>query len=146
MTPQERAERVAERMWARDRATAHLGATLDGVGPGTATLSFEVAPHHLNAHEICHGGYIFTLADTAFAYACNSHNRNVVAQQNQVTFLSPGKPGERLTAVAEETVRAGRSGTYDVTVRGGDGRVVALMRGLSREIGGTHFEEPEEGA
>ena len=141
MTPQERAERSADAMWANDRASKWLGMTLDAVGPGTATMSFEVQPHHLNGHDICHGGYIFTLADSAFAFACNSYNANAVAQQNSITYLSPGRAGERLTAIAVEATRAGRSGVYDVTVTGGDGRNVALFRGLSRIINGQHFEE-----
>ncbi|MDI3337580.1 hydroxyphenylacetyl-CoA thioesterase PaaI [Defluviimonas aestuarii] len=141
MTPQERAEKSAAAMWAGDAASKHLGMRLDAVGPGRAVLSFTVGPEHLNGHGICHGGYIFTLADSAFAFACNSHNRLVVAQQNSITYLSPGREGERLTAEAVEVSLTGRSGIYDVTVTGGDGRRVALFRGLSRQIDGTHFEE-----
>lgn len=126
-----------------DRASPWLGIKLDNVGPGTCQMSLEVADHHLNGHDICHGGYIFTLADSAFAFACNSYNRNAVAQQNQITYLSPGRGGETLVATAKEVSRTGRSGIYDVTVTGGDGRIVALFRGLSREIGGSHFEEPQ---
>lgn len=142
MTPQERAERSAAAMWSTDAASQWLGMTLDAVGPGTATTSLLVQDHHLNGHRICHGGYIFTLADTAFAFACNSYNTRAVAQQNSITYLAPGQPGERLTAVARETGVAGRSGIYDVTVTGEDGRQVALFRGLSRNIQGNNFEEP----
>ncbi len=141
MTPQDRAEKSAACMWENDAASKWLGMTLDAVGPGTATLSFTVQDHHLNGHAICHGGYIFTLADSAFAFACNSYNQITVAQENQITFLSPGKGGERLTATALETAKTGRSGVYDVTVTGEDGRKVALLRGLSRTIQGQHFEE-----
>ncbi|MGB3316954.1 MAG: hydroxyphenylacetyl-CoA thioesterase PaaI [Albidovulum sp.] len=141
MTPQERAERSAAAMWAGDAASKHLGIVLDAVGPGRAVLSFTVRPEHLNGHGICHGGYIFTLADSAFAFACNSHNRLVVAQQNSITYLSPGREGERLRAEAVEVSLTGRSGIYDVTVTGGDGRKLALFRGLSRQIEGQHFEE-----
>lgn len=141
MTPQLRAERSAEAMWANDRASKWLGMSLDAIGPGTATMSFVVQDHHLNGHSICHGGYIFTLADSAFAFACNSYNENAVAQQNQITYLSPGRAGERLTATASETSKAGRSGIYDITVTGEDGRKVAVFRGLSRTINGHHFEE-----
>jgi len=141
MTPQERAERSAAAMWAHDSASKWLGMTMDAVGPGTCTMSFEVEDHHLNGHYICHGGYIFTLADSAFAFACNSHNRFAVAQQNQITFLAPGRKGERLVAVAREVSLSGRSGVYDVEVTGADGRQVALFRGLSRIIKGQHFEE-----
>ena len=141
MTPQLRAERSAEAMWANDRASKWLGMSLDAIGPGTATRSFTVQDHHLNGHSICHGGYIFTLADSAFAFACNSYNENTVAQQNQITYLSPGRAGERLTATATETSKTGRSGIYDITVTGEDGRKVAVFRGLSRTIKGHHFEE-----
>lgn len=141
MTPQERAERSAEAMWSTDAASKWLGLTLDAVGPGTCTMSFQVENHHLNGHFICHGGFTFTLADSAFAFACNSYNQIAVAQENTITFLSPGQPGERLIAHAIESARTGRSGVYDVTVTGGDGRKVALFRGLSRTIKGQHFEE-----
>ena len=141
MTPQERAEKCAAMMWARDQASQWLGMTLDAVEPGGATLSFTVAKHHLNGHGICHGGFIFTLADSAFAFACNSYNQVTVAQENQITYLSPGQAGETLIAKATEVARTGRSGVYDVTVTGADGRKVALFRGLSRTIKGQHFEE-----
>ena len=141
MTPQDRAERSAAVMWDKDAASKWLGMTLDAVGPGTARVSFHIQDHHLNGHAICHGGYIFTLADSAFAFACNSYNQITVAQENQITFLSPGKGGERLTAIARETARTGRSGVYDVTVTSEDGRKVAVFRGLSRTLSGQHFEE-----
>ena len=146
MTPQERAERAARAMWQADRASREMGMRIDAIGPGHAVLSMPVQDHHLNGHAICHGGYIFSLADSAFAFACNSYNPVTVAQQNQITFLSPGKPGERLTAACEESALQGRSGVYDVTVTGEDGRVIALMRGLSRTIKGLNFaEDPAEG-
>jgi acyl-CoA thioesterase len=141
MTPQQRAERSAEAMWAKDAASQWLGMRLDAVGPGSATTSMEILPHHLNGHGICHGGYIFTLADSAFAFACNSYNALTVAQENSITFLAPARPGERLIAVASETARSGRSGVYDVTVTGDEGRKVAVFRGLSRTVAGQHFEE-----
>lgn len=141
MTPQQRAEKSAAAMWANDRASKWLGMSLDAIAPGCATMSFVVQDHHLNGHSICHGGFIFTLADSAFAFACNSYNENTVAQQNQITYLSPGRVGERLTARAVETSKTGRSGVYDITVTGADGRKVAIFRGLSRTIKGQHFEE-----
>ena len=143
MTPQERAERSAQAMWAGDDASKWLGMSLDKIGPGTATMSFTVQAHHLNGHKICHGGYIFTLADSAFAFACNSYNQAAVAQENSIVYLSPGQSGERLTARAAETARTGRSGVYDVTVTGEDGRKVAVFRGLSRTTGGENFEETQ---
>lgn len=141
MTPQTRAEKSAAAMWTNDAASKWLGMSLDKVGPGTAVMSFEVGPQHLNGHAICHGGYIFTLADSAFAFACNSYNKLVVAQQNTITYLSPAVEGERLTATAREVNLTGRSGLYDVCVTAPDGRVVAEFRGGSRQIKGQHFEE-----
>jgi acyl-CoA thioesterase len=141
MSPQARAERSTEVMLSRDAATRGLGMVIDHIAPGEATLSMQVRPDMLNGHLICHGGFIFTLADSAFAFACNTYNQLTVAQQNQITYLAPGKSDERLTAAATETSRTGRSGIYDVTVTGEDGRRVALFRGLSRTIKGQHFEE-----
>ena len=138
---QEIAAASAAALYERDTAARSLGIRVDEIAPGAASLSMSVADNMVNGHGICHGGYIFTLADTAFAYACNSYNRLVVAQHNTISYLSPGKPGEMLTAVAAEASRAGRSGIYDVTVTGEDGRKVALFRGASRQIDGQHFEE-----
>ena len=143
MTPQERAEKSAEVMYRNDSASRGLGIQLDHVEPGRAIMSMLVRPDMVNGHHIAHGGFIFALADSAFAFACNTYNQVTVAQQNQITFASPGREKEWLTAEAVETHRAGRSGTYDVTVRGEDGRVVALMRGLSRTLGGSTFEEED---
>ena len=139
--PLERGGRPAQWMWAKEQSTQWLGAELQEIGPVWAELAMTVAPHHLNGHGICHGGFIFTLADSAFAFACNSYNQITVAQENQITFLTPGKPGERLTEACTEQARTGRSGVYDVVVTGEDGRKVALMRGLSRTVKGVHFEE-----
>lgn len=128
-------------MWARDDASKWLGASLDAVGPGTATLSMTVEKHHTNGHDICHGGFIFTLADSAFAFACNSYNQLVVAQHNVITFVAPGQLGDRLTATAREVARSGRSGLYDVTVKNQSGRLIAEFRGASRTVEGRHFDE-----
>ena len=141
MTPAERARRSAKAMWDADAASKWVGMALDSVAPGCAVLSMQVQPHHLNGHGICHGGFVFTLADSAFAFACNSYNSVAVAQENQITFLSPVRGGERLTARAVEVALSGRSGVYDVTVTGDDGRTVALLRGLSRTVQGRHFDE-----
>lgn len=141
MTPQERAEKSAAALWKGDDATRWLGGEIKEIAPGRAVLTMTVEDHHLNGHKICHGGFIFTLADTAFAFACNSYNKLVVAQENTITYLSPGRAGEVLTATAIEVSLTGRSGVYDVTVTGEDGRKVALFRGLSRQISGQHFEE-----
>ena len=141
MTPKEVAQKCARLMMARDAASQGIGARIDDVGPGWAQLSMVVRPDMINGHGICHGGFIFTLADSAFAFACNSYNRVTVAQQNQITYVMPGRPGEVLVAYAQEISLSGRSGVYDVMVKGGDGRLVATFRGLSRTIAGHHFEE-----
>ena len=141
MTAEEIARRSADAMWARDDASKWLGMSLDAIGPGTATTSFAVEKHHTNGHDICHGGYIFTLADSAFAFACNSHNRIAVAQHNTITFVAPGKLGDRLTATAREIAIYGRSGICDVRVTNQDGMLIAEFRGASRTIEGKHFDE-----
>jgi len=141
MTPQDRAERCAQIMWASDAASQWLGLSLGHVGPGTAKMTLVVQSQHLNGHGICHGGVIFALADSAFAFACNSHNQVTVAQENSITFLEPARLGDVLTAIVRETAKTGRSGVYDVTVTGADERKIAVFRGLSRSIKGQHFEE-----
>ncbi len=141
ISAQERAERSADAMWANDKAFKWMGVTFDHVGPGTATLSMTVEDWHTNGHNMCHGGIIFTLADSAFAFACNSYNQMVVAQHNNISFIAPGEVGDKLTATANEISRQGRSGVYDVTVARHDGTVVAEFRGCSRTIKGVHFEE-----
>ena len=140
MTPKTRAKKCADIMFANDTASAELGMVIQTIAPGQAVLSMRVRADMLNGHGICHGGFIFTLADSAFAFACNSYNQLTVAQQNQITYVTSGKLGEMLSAAAAKT---GRSGIYDVIITGGDGRTVALFRGLSRSIKGQHF--PEEG-
>lgn len=141
MTPKARAQKCAEIMFANDAASAGLGMVIHSVAPGQAVLRMQVRPEMLNGHRMCHGGFIFTLADSAFAFACNSYNQLTVAQQNQISYVTPGKLGETLTASAIEVSKSGRSGVYDVTVTGDDGRTVALFRGLSRIIKGQHFSE-----
>lgn len=141
LTPEEIARRSADAMWARDDASKWLGMSLDEVGPGTAVTSFTVEKHHTNGHDICHGGYIFTLADSAFAFACNSHNRIAVAQHNTITFVAPGRLGDRLKAEAREIAVYGRSGICDVRVTDQTGRLIAEFRGASRTIEGKHFED-----
>ncbi len=142
ITPQERARRSADAMWAQDRASQWLGLQLVAVGPGTAELRLTVADHHANGHGICHGGVIYSLADSAFAFACNSHNQGAVAQHNTITYLTPAKAGETLVATATEISLEGRTGVTDVRVTAAaDGRVIAQFRGCSRTIGMRHFEE-----
>jgi acyl-CoA thioesterase len=141
ITPQQRAEKCAAIMLQNDRASRHLGIELVNIAPGSATMHMTVTNNHLNGHNICHGGFIFTLADSTFAFACNSYNMSTVAQQNSISFLAPGLPDETLLATATETSKIGRNGIYDVTVTGKDGRVVAEFRGCSRTIKGQHFDE-----
>jgi acyl-CoA thioesterase len=142
ISDQQRAERSSEAMLRDDHTTKGFGMKIEAVGPGVATISMVVRKDHLNGHGTCHGGAIFTLADSAFAFACNSHNKITVAQHCSVTFLAPGREGDRLTATAREVTLAGRSGVYDVTVTREDKTVIAEFRGLSRTVSGTHFEEP----
>lgn len=143
-TPGDIAKRSAAVMWENDHAAKALGVTLDHVGPGTATTSMLLEDSHMNGKGMCHGGVIFTLADVAFAYACNSYNHVAVAQFNTITFIAPGKPGERLTASARETMNNGRQGIYDITVTSDSGHVVAEFRGNSRVIKGRHYDESED--
>lgn len=134
--PQALAEAVAAAMWSRDRAAQALGMCIDSVGPGHATLRMPVRGDMVNGHHICHGGLIFALADTAFAYACNAYNRNTVASGCNIDFVAPGKEGDTLQAEAVERSLSGRTGVYDVTVRDSAGRTVALFRGKSYRIAG----------
>lgn len=141
MTPQKRAELSADAMWADDHASKWFGMEITEVGEGIATLALSVEKHHCNGHAICHGGVIFSLADSAFAFACNSRNQVTVAQHNTINFIAPGHLGDRLIATAREVSLTGRSGIYDVTVKNQDGRVIAEFRGMSRAIRGQLFEE-----
>ena len=127
-------------MWADDRASQALGMEIVDVGPGRATLRMTVRADMVNGHDIGHGGMTFTLADSAFAFACNSHNRRTVAASAEVRFRAPTHGGDELVATAVERTREGRDGVYDVTVTR-DGTVVAEFTGRSKEIGGTFFEE-----
>lgn len=136
LDPQALAEKVAAAMWSRDRATNALAMQILGVKPGYAVVSMPVRTDMLNGHHICHGGYIFTLADSAFAYACNSYNQNTVASACHIDFLAPAKEGDILEAEAVERSLSGRTGVYDVTVRVRDGKTIALFRGKSYRISG----------
>ena len=104
-------------------------------------MSLTIEPHHANGHGICHGGVTFSLADSAFAFACNSRNRSTVAQHNMISYIAPGRIGDRLSARAEEVTLNGRSGIYDVRITNQDGQLIAEMRGISRAIKGQHFDE-----
>lgn len=141
LSPQDLAEACAEAMWADDTTTRDLGMRIDRIAPGEATLSMEIAEYMLNGHGLAHGGFIFTLADSAFAFACNGYNQRTVGHQASITYMAPGRCGERLTARAREIHRAGRNGIYDVRVTNGRGEAVAEFRGHSRTVGGTHLPE-----
>ncbi|OEZ94544.1 hydroxyphenylacetyl-CoA thioesterase PaaI [Duganella phyllosphaerae] len=136
LTAQALAGKVAAAMYARDPASQGLGITLDGVGPGHATMSMTIRADMLNGHGSCHGGFIFTLADSAFAFACNSYNLTTVGASCTIDYLAPGRPGDVLTATAREQALAGKSGVYDVAVINQEGRTVALFRGKSLRVGG----------
>jgi acyl-CoA thioesterase len=142
LSPDDIARACAEAMWKEDDASKGLGMEIVEVGPGSATLAMTVKPHMVNGQRIAHGGFIFTLADSAFAFACNSHNERVVAAQGNITFIKPGKLGDRLVATAREISRSGRSGIYDVRVAVDD-TVIAEFRGHSRAIGGVWLPAAE---
>jgi acyl-CoA thioesterase len=144
MSADERARRAAEAMWSGDSASKWVGMRIVSVTEGAAQLSLTLAGHHCNGHGIGHGGVTFTLADSAFAFACNSRNRRAVAQHNSITYLAPARAGDTLTATAREVALKGRSGVYDVEVVNGDGVLIATFRGLSRLIEGALFDEHGE--
>ena len=131
------AERVARAMLDRDPASQKLGMRIAKVSPGRAEVSMTVRPDMLNGHAICHGGFIFTLADSTFAFACNSHNKVTVAAGASIEFLRPGQLGDVLTCEGVEQVLSGRHGIYDMKVTNQRGDVVALFRGKSASIQGT---------
>jgi acyl-CoA thioesterase len=141
MTPKERAEKSAEALWRDDGASQSFGMQIVEVDEGRATMTMEVQQRHANGHGICHGGIIFTLADSAFAFACNSRNQNTVAQHNMISYIAPGQVGDVLTADAREVSTTGRSGIYDVTVTNQTGQLIAEFRGFCRTIKGQLFEE-----
>ena len=127
----QRAAAVGEAMYARDTASQALGMALEQVRPGYARLRMAVRADMLNGHGSCHGGMVFALADSAFAFACNSHDVVTVASGCSIEFLAPAQEGDELVAEAEERFREGRNGVYDVNVRRGDGSLIATFRGRS---------------
>jgi acyl-CoA thioesterase len=135
------AEHVAARMFESDRASRALGMRIESVGPGRAEMTMTVRDDMLNGHAICHGGFIFLLADSTFAFACNSYNRNTVAQGCAIDYLAPAHAGDLLRAVGRERSRTGRTGVYDIEVTDQRGVTVALFRGKSYRIDGTIVDE-----
>lgn len=145
MTPQERARKVGETMFAVDTASKDtMGMELLACEPGRAVMRMAVQALHLNGHQICHGGFIFTLADSTFAFACNSHNKNAVAAGCGIEFLRPAHAGDVLTCEGVEQTLSGRHGIYDMRVRNQRGEVVAMFRGKSAVITGTVFPEEDK--
>jgi acyl-CoA thioesterase len=136
LSPDDLARACADAMWKEDDASKGLGMEIIEIKQGQATLAMTVQPHMVNGQRIAHGGFIFALADSAFAFACNTHNERTVAAEGNITFIRPGKLGDRLVAVAREISRSGRSGIYDVRVSVGD-VVISEFRGHSRTIGGA---------
>ncbi len=138
LSPQAVADHVRSGMLANDRATQGLGIRITAIGPGQATLEMAVRADMLNGFDICHGGFITTLADSAFAFACNSRNDMTVASGLSIDFLAPAREGDRLTAEASEVSLAGRTGVYDVNVRNQQGEPIAVFRGRSYCMKGKH--------
>ncbi|MDP0927826.1 hydroxyphenylacetyl-CoA thioesterase PaaI [Paracoccus onubensis] len=135
MTPQELAEACARQMWSDDCASQQMGMEITHIAPGEATLQMTLTERMTNGHGNAHGGFLFTLADSAFAFACNSYNQVTVAQHCTITYIAPGMLGDRLTATAQEVSRRGRSGIYDIRITREDGTVIAEFRGHSRSLG-----------
>ena len=141
ITAQQMAEACAQAMWEEDSASSGLGMALGPVGPGSSEVLMTITPAMVNGHGTCHGGFIFSLADSAFAFACNSYNQRTVAQHCSITFLAPGKLGDRLTARGREASRTGRSGIYDIDVFNQDEVKIAIFRGHSRTVKGLFFPD-----
>ena len=140
--PQSVAEASARAMYEQDRASQSLGMRILEVRPGYARLAMKVREDMVNGHQICHGGLIFTLADSAFAFACNTYDLVTVAAAGTIEFLLAGRLGDELTATAEERTRSKRTGVYDVSVHNQRGECVALFRGRSHQIGGSITAAP----
>jgi acyl-CoA thioesterase len=134
------AELAGKTMWDRDPASQALGMKLSEIRPGYALMTMPVRRDMLNGHQTCHGGYIFMLADSAFAFACNSHNHNTVGAGCTIDYVAPGREGEMLVAEAVEQALTGKTGVYDVKVSNQDGRLIALFRGKSHRVGGMVAE------
>src|SRR5574337_101496 len=139
MTPDEIAQKSVEALWAEDHAAQAHGIHIDSAGPGRATLTMAVTKAMANGHGIGHGGFVFLLADTAFAYACNSYNQRCVAHTCSIAYLRPARLGARLRADAREVRRVERSGVYDVSVTDETGAAIAEFRGMSRTVNGSFF-------
>lgn len=131
------ARAIAEHLRARETMGREWGIEIEDVRVGYARISITVSERILNGYDTAHGGALFTLADQAFAYACNSHGLFTVAHAASINFLSPARPGDRIVAEAQEVMKSGRSGSYSVSIRTSDGRDIASFHGLSRTVGGA---------
>ncbi len=135
------AQRAVRALYDGDRASQALGMTVERCAPGQATVSMQVRADMVNGHGICHGGLVFALADSAFAFACNSHGDNTVAAGAAIEFLAPARDGDRLTATAVERWRTGRTGIYEIEVRNQRDEAIALFRGRSHQVAGRLIDD-----
>ena len=143
LSPEETARLAAKTMWAADRTSQSMGMEMLEIGPGAATLAMIAGETMTNGHDTVHGGVIFALADSAFAFACNSYGEVAVAAQCSIAFVRPAHRGDRLVAKAREISRSGRSGIYDVQISV-EGAVIAEFRGHSRIVGGSFIKADAE--
>ncbi len=141
MKEQSTAERASRALYDGDRASQMLGMEIESCAPGRATVSMTVRADMVNGHRICHGGLLFALADSAFAFACNSHGNNTVAAGAAIEFLAPAREGDRLRAIATERWRAGKSGIYEIEVRNQRDETIALFRGRSHQVAGRLIDD-----
>lgn len=141
LTPKERAQRSAQAMFSTDNASKWFGMTIMEVDEGLAVLALTIEQQHTNGHGIGHGGITYALADSAFAFACNSRNQTTVAQHNTISYIAPARLGDVLTAYAQEVSLSGKNGIYDVSVKNQHGELIAQFRGCSRAIRGQLFNE-----
>lgn len=138
--PEAIAQHVGKQMFANDPATKHLGITLTSIGPGRAVMQMHVQSFMANGHGMCHGGYLFLLADSAFAFACNSHGQRAVAAGASIDFIAPAQVGDQLTVRADMVSQSGRQGLYDMTVHNQHAQLIAVFRGRSATIKGSFLE------
>lgn len=137
LSPQQLAEACAEAMYSRDQASQQLGMKIISVAPGRAVLTMTVANRMIQGHGACHGGYLFTFADSAFAFSCNTYDKATVASGCSIDYVTPAMEGDRLTASAEERSRGNRTGIYDITITNQNDQVVAYFRGKSYQVRGS---------
>jgi len=142
--PQQLAERCAKAMFEQDQASQKLGMKIESVAPGRAELSMTVTEDMIQGHGSCHGGYLFTLADSAFAFSCNTYDKRTVASGCSIDYVYGASLGDRLIATAEEQSRGGRTGVYDITLTNQDGATVALFRGKSYQVRGSVIDSEEQ--